>query len=272
MFKKINYNIYDKEILKDIKEISDMGGKRFNKFKKNVDVLAAGCSVTYGFGLPEGETWQFILSKKNNISCDTLGFPGGSIAHIVFNIFKYCKKYGSPKNIICLFPDLYRFEVFIDNENNMSKDGVSLTNVSTTIENNQDSFFKKPYNPSDVYSVNDIIYKNLIAIEMLESFCELNKINLIISTWHFDITWSKFSKHFKSFKMLPESISLFNHLNKQLSVELLNCHKNIDNKNNFYYANDANIEKKEYGHYGIHYHIHLADFFDQELRLINVKV
>ena len=76
-------------------------------------VLFAGCSVTFGDGLPLEYIWPYIVYReigdKENISgYFNIARPGLTATEIINQIFKYIRLYGNPDVIITAFPDVMR--------------------------------------------------------------------------------------------------------------------------------------------------------------------
>jgi hypothetical protein len=93
-------------------------GEHFKTLNKdNYNVLALGCSYTFGYGLPEELSWPFLLEKnlKNNIpniKMFNLGSPGLSIDVIIKNLLVFISKYGVPNAIFALLPDMNRHIIY----------------------------------------------------------------------------------------------------------------------------------------------------------------
>jgi len=180
---------------KRISYISNSFGHRSDEFKRidkdKTNVLFAGCSETFGLGLPLEETWPAITydlmkSKHPDINFgpyQSLSFIGGSIEKIVNNIFKYCYAFGNPNIIYLLAPDIDR-QIgygFLDypsaKQNNeiMFLDIVNMRNVK--IEDIENIKVKQ------VMSAEATILKAVSVLRMLEIFCISNNIELIWNTW-----------------------------------------------------------------------------------------
>lgn len=77
-------------------------------FVYNPDILAIGCSVTAGLGIPYELTWPHILAKELNETVNVVGIPGAGVDQILRNTLLHIKKFGKPKRIYFLMPDFYR--------------------------------------------------------------------------------------------------------------------------------------------------------------------
>jgi hypothetical protein len=90
-------------------------GFRSDNFKKeNPDFLYAGCSETFGQGGPIEDSWPHMLNKKlnNNGSYINVSFPGAGWSEIISNVFTYIEKFGIPKNIFLLLPNIERRTIY----------------------------------------------------------------------------------------------------------------------------------------------------------------
>jgi hypothetical protein len=249
----------------------------------DADVLASGCSITFGIGLPEGGRWTNLLSNRMNKSVMNLGNPGGSVATICNQIIHYCMNNKMPKQIFCLMPDFVRNMVVVDKE--FYKSGVKRENVGTrdylelmfcnpTIKTDGDRVFmetKDKRNIEDSVSPHQLILNAVNYIYVLESFCLSNNIQLY---W---TTWDKPSSMVMEQLLMLDNFKLKNFVPfypKQATDQL-----NIFIKNNC--SSDHNSEFRDHlcwpsgsdysvidykkqplmSHPGIHFQYHVADFF-----------
>lgn len=91
-------------------------GFRSDEFTDNHNgehILFMGCSVTYGTGVPLEQTWSKLLYNKMSESRKlsgyfNLSFPGAASTEIIFNAMKYIKKFGAPKEIYFMLPEIMR--------------------------------------------------------------------------------------------------------------------------------------------------------------------
>ena len=156
-------------------------GFRSIEFSPEVDILTAGCSFTFGSGLPFEYTWSQQLQRKiTNKKIATISSPGYSTQKIISYIFKYFKSIGNPKMIICLLPDFYRF-LFLEKVSNKMVSHYKQIHQNSTL----DKKFKQQIKSSSP-PMNWGYYINYEYILMLEQYCESNDIKLIWSTWDTD--------------------------------------------------------------------------------------
>lgn len=162
---------------------------------QNSDILASGCSITFGLGVPESGRWTNLLSKKVDKSVNNLGGPGASVESICFNIIQYCLNNKMPKYIFCLMPDFFRSMILVDREFYKSKvnrgsmgtgDRLDYIFCNPRIIRDGKSFFMEIENQKymeDSTSPHQLILNSVKYIYMLEAFCSSNNIKLYWTTW-----------------------------------------------------------------------------------------
>jgi hypothetical protein len=74
-------------------------------------VMFLGCSFTAGMGITNESTWAYQVAQHLGFSCYNLGWPGGS-PDTVFRISQYWIPLLKPKQVVCLWPDISRRELF----------------------------------------------------------------------------------------------------------------------------------------------------------------
>jgi hypothetical protein len=257
-----------------------------------LDVLAAGCSITFGIGVPEDGIWTEILSQLSNRTVANIGMPGHSVTAICKNVIKYCMNYGNPKTIYCLFPDFFRM-LFVQDpdylttnreENRNLEVRLVTANIADNVvyryEDNKDQLLFKRIDKNknsitleDSVSPHQAILESINAIYMLESFCKTNNIEFVWSTWS-NIT-----------KILLESLLKLNNfeLTQYVPIDDLkysnyNCNelvKNCTTEHNTklseqeswkvgsdYFVNNKKRMDSFYSHPGTHFQYHIAEFFN----------
>lgn len=96
-------------------------GHRSDDFEEDSNyLLFAGCSFTFGEGLPYKQNWSGLIHEKiteqdSSISFKyySLGYCGGSVEDICKNIISYINSFGEPKTIFALFPEFSRKSTLI---------------------------------------------------------------------------------------------------------------------------------------------------------------
>lgn len=240
-----------------------------NEIESEIDNLIVGCSVTYGIGVPEEDTWGSLVSKNKKYF--NMGICGVGAEVILKNILAYINLYGKPKNIYCFFPDFLRM-LFINDKNHHHielinyKSNYALETVVylKTVDGGgraipSDKFLKSPINTEQNISPHYGIKKNINSIYFLQEFCNMSDINLLWSTWS-----------------IPDALIL-KYLFKSENF-ILDKNKYIELKENFF-LNDFTVDCKESHdhpkykqiqwdigtdlgrHPGIHWHYHVAETF-----------
>jgi hypothetical protein len=157
--------------------------KHFEKLKlEDYNVLALGCSFTFGSGLPEEYVWPRILeSEMQKFMPETkvfnLGSPGIGIDVIINNAIAFIDKYGTPDAIFALFPDMNRkmyyepltkkYEVYVARFSHFK-----LRKEQRTL-----------HNKTKIYNFEDSAYDMINHIKILESFCRVAGIKLVWHSW-----------------------------------------------------------------------------------------
>jgi hypothetical protein len=186
---------------KEVETVDEVNTYKINsigcrgEIDEDSDILASGCSITFGLGVPEHGAWPSLLSKKINRSVTNLAGPGASVESICFNIIQYSLNTKMPKEIFCLMPDFFRSMIVVDREFYKSK--VNRGSMGTTdplgyvfcnpkVIKDGKSFFMeiedKKY-VEDSISPHQLIMNSVRYIYMLEAFCSSNNIKLHWSVW-----------------------------------------------------------------------------------------
>jgi hypothetical protein len=260
----------------DTEYVYNSFGYRSKEFIQNEDLLIAGCSHSFGLGIPENETWASIVAKQNNFSYSNLSIIAASITTVVQNIFAYIQQFGKPKTLMILFPEFNRLH--LPNMQKILKDEMFFKNNYnySIVKNNgllsdRPIFSKLPHKIDDVLPNESIVFLNAQAILNLELFCNESGIKLLYSIWGDESI--KLIKLFKSLDtsfytgFIDNDLYLFpryNHLSNS-SITDPNCHKEIQEKNKktFYFAGDS--DKNYIGHFNSHIHYHISECFNKEL-------
>jgi len=79
------------------------------EYEHNPDVVALGCSLTAGMGIPIEYTWPSIYRQITGETVNNIGRPGNPLARSAYSLFRHVKNYGPPKKIFVLLGDPYRY-------------------------------------------------------------------------------------------------------------------------------------------------------------------
>jgi len=258
---------------------------------KDTEILASGCSITFGLGVPELGRWTNLLGNSIDKNVMNLGNSGASVKTICIDIIEYCMNNKMPKQIFCLMPDFFRSVVVVDREfyNTREKgknipviEDLQITFCNPEINKTKDSIVMKIEDKKyteDSVSPHQLILDSVNYIYILESFCLSNNIKLNWTTWDLPtatiLQELQKSKEFKlkNFTPLwnPFEVMGFN------SYVNLNCtsdHGSEFRKNKSWpigsdYSLVRGKKKKDWAHPGIHFQYHVADFFYEIYRQSN---
>ncbi len=239
-------------------------GYRDENWVEVADILAAGCSNTYGLGIPVNGTWPKFLEVLANKKVHNISKPGMSIQELVFQIFAYFKTFGNPNTLVCFFPDPFRMQVPVKKNlitvgnqtiNNPISD-VHLQNKTNTKISDRKKYLKIPYDYRDILPMETPLFFSIKLIHMLEQYCNSNGINFVWSSWDINFrnvlnkTETQFSNFYDS-----------NDFNMGTLLDKT-CHSGYRHMFLQYFDIGQDIEDgEEYAHSGVHRQIHIAESF-----------
>jgi hypothetical protein len=168
-------------------------GYRSDEFTRNADLVAAGCSFTFGSGVAEEQRWSSKLASSLGAVETNLGVCAWSTHAIIQNLYAYFKEYGNPKTLVCLFPDMTRLPValvkgFVEYDDVLEEGSRQLANVMLDRIEGYDyeykpKYLKRPYQINDVLPVEVSLAFYMKYIHMLEAYCSAAGINFRWATW-----------------------------------------------------------------------------------------
>jgi hypothetical protein len=183
-----NKDIYfDKEKEKD-NSIGFIG----DEFSSSAEMVALGCSITYGIGVSENQIWSNKIAKELNIKCNNISGPGRSVPWIISNFFSYVEKFGNPKVVVALFPNFTRMQVTSRHSEIIPESQVFFNDNQKVIRykihrlkgyEGSKKYFKKPFIAEEIMPLEMAFDLSIQYIKMLELYCNSNNIKLIWSTW-----------------------------------------------------------------------------------------
>lgn len=175
------------------------------EFKTDVDLICAGCSATYGIGVPEEGTWPSFVAEDLSASYVNISAPGASIEWIVTSILNYIHTFGKPRmGVLALLPDTMRGEVAVNGITSFSKEwgphdfmqGSWDENRMTGVVAHQSLGFeevpkilKRPYEIEFTMAKEEAFRRSLRAIQTLEMYCKEANINLVWGSWSDDLNY-----------------------------------------------------------------------------------
>ena len=185
-------------------------GFRSGRFDKESEIVIAGCSVTYGAGVAEENIWSSVLGEKFKKRTSSVAMSGVSTSWLVDQLLIYFRKYGNPKMVLCLFPDLFRINLPVDgnyykNKNEKPKYLINEFSYFSHFHPEPpkaeiyNKYLKMPYDYEKAISPYLAINQNIKSIRYLEQYCNSNGIKLLWSTWS-----EKFSDTINAIKDIEE--------------------------------------------------------------------
>jgi hypothetical protein len=274
-------------------------GYRSAEFDGTAEVVFAGCSNTFGTGIPEEVIWGSALANQLGKSYANISKQGASVQWIVRNILSYFDEHGHPETLCCLFPDFYRMTlatnsgqlVYGGNGHRDSRypDSDDFTRI---LEIHLDqalppsmtpTYSKKPHEAADVLPADIAVFESMQSILFLEQYCRSHGIKFAWSTWDTSIlsflleVKELFPKNYTNLVDIdvdcwvqnPDreiagevflGLQFRNSPNKEHPV--VECHQELMSTYgvNFYRGLD-DINGIDYAHMGAHQHRHIAETF-----------
>jgi hypothetical protein len=242
-------------------------GYRSDFWDGSHQILALGCSNTYGAGIPEEGRWTDILQELSNKKVANLSCMGQSINFLISQAFAYFKTFGNPEYVVCLLPDPLRIYLptngkLLDSKNNNGQLMKVIYVNSNEYSEDKPKYLKKPYYYEDVLPVDVSLFFSMQSIHALEQYCNSHKIKLI---------WSSWETHFQDFISTLSDISLNNFI-KDDSLKIIDsyldaeCHLNYKEKFDYYFVHGRDDEPVSRMHPGVHKNIHVAECFYEEFK------
>ena len=260
-------------------------GYRCEEFELPAELVVAGCSHTYGIGVPNEYVWGRFLSNNLNLSYANLGLSGKSIERIVQTIFAYFKEVGHPKYLCVNFPEMSRLVMPITKNFLISKYdnycNLIDTNINEYLEVDQKpKYAKSPYFIEEIVTQEFTIWQSINYIQMLEQYCNAANIKLFYGSYDkkFNTILNSISNNNKNYykSYIDLEIDNWKPLIEEgsgqdyyIDNKIINCHSDIITEDNEYYwrmAGDRYAENENLPHFGIHRHIHFAEIFEKEIK------
>lgn len=261
-------------------------GIRSIELSTRPSVMALGCSITLGQGLPVSLRWTDLLSASTGLSVANIAYSGASANKVVSSFFGAIHQYQyKPEIVIAYFANFERL-FFVNGEGSgMQEWFINHKPKKTKVT--------APWDYEEILPYEWVYYNNLDHIKMLEAFCEAAGIKLYWSCWSNGLTneQEQFLKdNFRHY--VPDTTKHEFPANFELGVkadsisdlppqyEMINwpgCHKDWKDKypEIFDHAYDYHKFPYDYGrvkgpgahwpHPGLHKQLHIAEFWEKQL-------
>jgi hypothetical protein len=260
-------------------------GLRSVEFSTKPSIVALGCSLTLGQGMPQDLRWSDLLSKKINRSIGNISYSGAAINKDVSSFLGMVHQYQYvPEILICNFANFERF-YFVDGSGSYMRDWyINYSPKKTKVT--------APWNYEEILPYEWVYYQNLDHIKMLEAFCESNGIKLIWSCWSNSLSEEDenfLKENFRHYvqdpvrKQFPGDFEYLINPDKKEDLEKhykmydwdnIKCHEeyNLQYPEIFNHAYDYHKISGSWGpgahwpHPGLHKHLHWSEFYFDELQ------
>jgi hypothetical protein len=255
--------------------LNNFGFRDYADLIKNnpADIVALGCSNTFGLGLNQNYIWPSILQNNTGLKVANLGIAGSSVHLQLSSFLYYLNNIGLPKYVFALLPDCFRFSCIDDNFSYTSghSDDSSIlpkklvtsvltVNFITGESENFDKIIKTPTRPEYFISGHQALEQYINAIYTIQSICKLLNIKFYYSTWH------NFSENTLLNIMFKNSNSGLNKNNYvSINENFADCedyHGNIKDE----IINKMWFTAADNKHLGIHWHTHAAEHFIEKIK------
>lgn len=243
----------------DTEYVLNSAGLRGPELDGSADIVALGCSQTFGQGVPEQDTWPNKLAKATNMSYVNLAVPSESSYGMLTQALAYIEQYGKPKVFAALFPGYGRMSIPINYRYNREREDIPARNfdeseiVNLNIDNRADRIpllAKKPYPLENILSIEVPMHQSLQAVRHLITYCKIMDIKLVFSSWHPSMVEVMENLQFDGY----QKIDSYNE-----------CHELDDQSNSSRWSKGSDLAE----HMGIHSHIHYAEAFARILKSEN---
>jgi hypothetical protein len=256
------------------------------EFSSNPPIVALGCSITLGQGMPQELRWTDLLSNKIGVPIGNISYSGAAANKLVSSFFGMIHQYQyKPKVVIAHFANFERFYFVSPNGESMQEWYINHKPKKTKAS--------APWDYEEILPYEWVYYQNLDHIKMLEAFCESNDIKLFWSCWsngitaeqeqflkdnfrHYvpDTTKIEFPTDFE-FGCNPKDVSELTGRFQMINWQ--GCHKEYKYKypEIFDYGYDYHKFPYDYGrikgpgahwpHPGLHKHLHISEFWEKQI-------
>jgi hypothetical protein len=117
----------------DITYSINSNGFRSPEFEPGEWIAVAGCSFTFGVGVPLEHTWSKIVANHLGLQCANLGKPGAAPDTCFRMCYHWLPKL-QPKALIYFEPPLGRFEILSSTVKTTKDSGLHYANIRTVSE------------------------------------------------------------------------------------------------------------------------------------------
>jgi hypothetical protein len=244
------------------------------------EIVALGCSLTYGLGIPQEYNWPSIVQSKTGNTVANLGICGASAELNLNSFLLYLDRVGKPKYVLACFADYLRYSHIADGkfynvDGPEAKKVVSFLRTSdytTGKINIKNKIIKLPGEAIDLIPAQESLHQYISSIYIIEKICKLLDIKFYWETWS-ETTQNIFTKNL----FLEEEFCLDknNHI-ENIQTNFISCHKedqhlvtnSIDKVDFSKHKGGMWFIGSDGAHKGIHWHYHTAESFIKKMEML----
>lgn len=251
--------------------------KRNWEYGKPANVIALGCSQTFGVSVPQEYTWPSIVESQTGLAVANLGICGASAEKMLNSFLYYLDNIGVPEYVFACFPDHLRYSHVVEGDfykidakvdkNPRSKKVVSNLRTSDHLTgeiNIHDKIIKLPTDPRYLIPTQEAISQYISSIYTIEKICKLLNIKFYWGTWKHE---SQIIFTENLFLQKDFCLNSKNHIEEINSVHELGCQSDhlIDKIDFDKYKNQMWDRGSDKIHLGIHWQLHTAESFIKKI-------
>jgi len=163
---------------------------------KPAEILALGCSHSYGLGVPQQYNWPSIVESRTGKTVANLSMCGASAETMLQSFLLYLDNVGNPEYVFACFPTHSRYTHIVEgmfyhvgqsvDKETKSKKTISILRTSdhqTGEVNIQDKIFKFPGDPKYLIPTQEAVNQYISSIYMIEKICKFLNIKFYWGTW-----------------------------------------------------------------------------------------
>lgn len=164
------------------------------------EYVCIGCSCTVSMGLIEEYSWPSIIRALTGKRVNNLSSPGAGIEFLCSIAIDSFAKFGKPKKVLALFPDVYRMWTINSVQDNKQTHTIHAswhTEVSEYFLDVRHSFISGKDRPNTAtpfifsngisgkttFSPDIAIFNNFTILEILANYCKINDVEFNFASW-----------------------------------------------------------------------------------------
>lgn len=168
----------------------------------DADILAVGCEVTSGLGIPREYLWPQLLAASSSLNVATCAFPGTGMMYQLFFALRHVANSRNLKKVLYLAPDAARAWVPTAS---VQKDGLFTVQQKNIVWSDECNYYIDSYETSDILLEGDAgpqfflynsnndpyvvspephIWANFRYLETFSNVMHTSGIEFLCSSWH----------------------------------------------------------------------------------------